>query len=429
MADVFISYKSEDRQIAGAIAAEINRRGLTSWWDDKLEAGIDADYEQTIRRELNFARCVLVVWTVRSVESIWVKAEANHGLLRAAVLSVIIDGVDPPLPFNMVERSELRTGELFRADIEAVVDEVEVVLRKKAPGITIEKPVQRKIRPTTIEAGGGVSRRLDVAKDITDRRDRQFQGLSMAALPDEFPSQDERKLLLLSHFVKSIVQDQCSTAGGAAYGLATVANLMELRKNGFRPLGKSLVSTSMLFHFACLQEGRSADDRGVSCRSALAGWLKNGLCRAVDWPLETEGGSASTPDVWRPAALQRPLAGYYRIPTHAIYDIQTALLNFGVVYASVLVHKGWLDVKRRQSRQKLIPRIPWSSRHKALGGHAMAIVGYTKNGFVVMNSWGLHWGYDGLAILTYDDWLANGMDVWCTSQATPINLKTRVMNI
>lgn len=37
------------------------------------------------------------------------------------------------------------------------------------------------------------------------------------------------------------------------------------------------------------------------------------------------------------------------------------------------------------------------------GGHAIAIVGYNKNGFIIRNSWGRHYGQNGYSILPYED--------------------------
>lgn len=37
------------------------------------------------------------------------------------------------------------------------------------------------------------------------------------------------------------------------------------------------------------------------------------------------------------------------------------------------------------------------------GGHAVAIVGYNKDGFIIRNSWGKYYGQDGYSILPYED--------------------------
>lgn len=41
--------------------------------------------------------------------------------------------------------------------------------------------------------------------------------------------------------------------------------------------------------------------------------------------------------------------------------------------------------------------------NKTYGGHAISIVGYNKNGFIIRNSWGKSWGQKGYAILKYAD--------------------------
>ena len=43
----------------------------------------------------------------------------------------------------------------------------------------------------------------------------------------------------------------------------------------------------------------------------------------------------------------------------------------------------------------------------------------TPQGFILQNSWGTGWGAGGFAVLTYLDWLANGMDAWVVSLGVP----------
>lgn len=38
-----------------------------------------------------------------------------------------------------------------------------------------------------------------------------------------------------------------------------------------------------------------------------------------------------------------------------------------------------------------------------LGGHAVCMVGYIKEGFLIRNSWGTDWGQNGYAIMPYED--------------------------
>ena len=54
------------------------------------------------------------------------------------------------------------------------------------------------------------------------------------------------------------------------------------------------------------------------------------------------------------------------------------------------------------------------------GGHAFALVGYNRYGFIVQNSWGPSWGTKGFAILPYEDWIARGTDAWAVVLGAPI---------
>ena len=47
-----------------------------------------------------------------------------------------------------------------------------------------------------------------------------------------------------------------------------------------------------------------------------------------------------------------------------------------------------------------------------LGGHAMAVIGYNKEGFILRNSWGKHWGKKGCCIYPYGDWGYHD-EAWC----------------
>jgi hypothetical protein len=45
------------------------------------------------------------------------------------------------------------------------------------------------------------------------------------------------------------------------------------------------------------------------------------------------------------------------------------------------------------------------------GGHAVAIVGYNEDGFIIRNSWGRSYGDNGYSIIPYDDF-NNFMEIW-----------------
>ena len=71
MADVFISYSSEDRDRIAPLAAVLEQAGYSIWWDQQLRGG--AVYSDEIEKELLVAKAVIVAWSKQSVASRWVK--------------------------------------------------------------------------------------------------------------------------------------------------------------------------------------------------------------------------------------------------------------------------------------------------------------------------------------------------------------------
>ena len=61
MADIFISYASEDRERAGRVASVLESCGWSVWWDRKIVVG--QAFDKTIESELEAAKCVIVLWS------------------------------------------------------------------------------------------------------------------------------------------------------------------------------------------------------------------------------------------------------------------------------------------------------------------------------------------------------------------------------
>lgn len=55
----------------------------------------------------------------------------------------------------------------------------------------------------------------------------------------------------------------------------------------------------------------------------------------------------------------------------------------------------------------------WKSMNgeKAQGGHAVSLVGWNKEGFIIRNSWGTGYGFGGYSVLRYEDF-NNLFEVW-----------------
>jgi len=81
MADIFISYASEDREAAARLAGALEDRGWSVFWDRTIPPG--HTWDDVIEAELGAARSVVVQWSRTSVSKPWVRVEASEGLKRA----------------------------------------------------------------------------------------------------------------------------------------------------------------------------------------------------------------------------------------------------------------------------------------------------------------------------------------------------------
>ena len=100
MADVFVSYKAEDRKRVRPLVDALEAEGLSVWWDEQIGGG--AAWRQAIEAELNSAKCVIVIWSKRSIgpEGTFVQDEATRAQQRRVYVPVLIDKVHLPLGFG-----------------------------------------------------------------------------------------------------------------------------------------------------------------------------------------------------------------------------------------------------------------------------------------------------------------------------------------
>lgn len=121
---VFLSYARADRVRALPIIAALEAEGLKVWWDGLLKGG--ERFASTTEAALETANAVVVLWSSSSNESYWVRDEATRGRDRGCMISISLDGAEPPLGFRQIQYidfSEWRndaTAVPFRELLEAI---------------------------------------------------------------------------------------------------------------------------------------------------------------------------------------------------------------------------------------------------------------------------------------------------------------------
>jgi hypothetical protein len=269
---------------------------------------------------------------------------------------------------------------------------------------------------------------LDARPDRLDLRDLPYRP-PLRSLPPRWPLDADLKRLLPAYVKAGRILNQGNEGACTGFGLACVTNYLYWLRHLQAPRSKlpELVSPRMFYELAKLyDEWPGQDYEGSSCRGALKGWHKHGVCSSTLWPYPIKGekGVFVRPSAgWDEDATQRPLGVYYRVDRKSVVDIQAAIYEIGAVYVSGTVHDGWgIDVGPMPANHADLPRIGPLTDPKQNGGHAFALVGYNEHGFVVQNSWGTDWGASGFATLSYEDWVTNGTDAWAVALGVPQDL-------
>ena len=254
-----------------------------------------------------------------------------------------------------------------------------------------------------------IGRKLDAAPDRIDVRDWFYQP-TLLPLPPEL---DNRKLV-------PQILDQGEDGACTGFALAGVINFHLARRKIHR-----FVSPYMLYELARMyDEWPGQNYEGSSARGAMIGWVRHGVCEESKWPKPKSDEKAAaaarlTPEI-ATLARQTPGGAFYRIQHRQVRDMHAALFELGILYCTLMVHEGWDEPDPPAKDAFPLPVIRRQGR--ADDGHAVALVGYTQDGFIVQNSWGPRWGSGGYALLPYEDFMMHATDVWAAQLGVPVSV-------
>lgn len=241
MANVFISYKKEERDRAGLISVALEQLLVTTWLDAQLSPG--KSFTEEIREELDRCDAQIVCWSRSAMTSEWVRGEAEIGRQRSILIPVFIEKCDLLPPFNMLHAEDLsqwtgdrnhpgwrsvlrRLGALLNraglAELPDLVASTDLVAWKAwslrfpsdpaialapseiasevSPTIPQEAAAQRRTRPAT------TMQELRAASEASDFRLRVFR--DAAKKFGWRDAEEEKRLELEVHALKKALADQ-----------------------------------------------------------------------------------------------------------------------------------------------------------------------------------------------------------------------------
>jgi len=103
--DIFLSYNREDQARAKLFADAFAAQGFDVWWDVGLRAG--EAYDEVTETALRTAKAVVVLWSQRSVQSRWVRAEATLADRNKTLVPCMIEPCERPIMFELTQTAEL----------------------------------------------------------------------------------------------------------------------------------------------------------------------------------------------------------------------------------------------------------------------------------------------------------------------------------
>lgn len=138
------------------------------------------------------------------------------------------------------------------------------------------------------------------------------------------------------------------------------------------------------------------EESGTSLKAALDVLRKFGCLLDTDLPFKSGKLYTGTEDDLYAKASRFKIQSYYNlISQNKIQNWKNWLANHGPIFTCLDVDKNWYDVKKDGKLNRYDAK-------SAEGGHAVAIVGYTSDRFIVRNSWGESWGDKGYAYASLD---------------------------
>lgn len=105
MADIFISYSSEDRERVIPVVRALEAHGWSVWWDRIIPPG--KTFSRVIEEALGAARSLIVLWTATSIKSDWVSNEAAEGARKKILIPALLDEVEIPFEFKRIQAANL----------------------------------------------------------------------------------------------------------------------------------------------------------------------------------------------------------------------------------------------------------------------------------------------------------------------------------
>jgi TolB-like protein/Tfp pilus assembly protein PilF len=399
--DIFLSYSRDDQARAKLFAEAFEREGFRVWWDVGLRAG--EAYDTVTETALKTAKAVVVLWSKRSVESRWVRAEATLADRNRTLVPAMIEACERPLMFELTQTAELMHWQGDAGDKGwrgFLADVKRFVARELAPEVPTIPMAAPSVAETLKPGQSGAAPSLAVLP-FTNRS---------ANPDDEFFAEGmvEDVISALSQGVNVRVLGSSATANLGRSSITDVAaigrqlGVRYLLEGNVRRTGQSLRVTTQLLEAATgevVWTGRF--DRPLAELASLQEELVTEVAGRLDtqiYNLEMARALLKKPsDLSGWEAVARSLSAYRRFDAASIQlaleEAERAVSiapDFGIAHANLAVQlahhylfmpEDAAEVRRiRATVARALELAPENAVVLAYAGHALRTAGYAEDG-------------------------------------------------
>jgi len=225
--------------------------------------------------------------------------------------------------------------------------------------------------------------KLNIKPSPFDSRDWKYEGV-LGDSPLTYPTSLDWRSALFG------VRDQGSQGSCAAMSGATMKDWQEINDVSMN----EYMSPQFIYN-----NREDLNQEGMYMRDLMNILKDRGDCRESTHPY----GNLNIPNAVAFAeAANYLIDGYAQVST--VENLKQALFDNGPCVLAVPVYNYTARMWYQRTGDYL------------LGGHAMTIVGYDEDGFIIRNSWGDDWNGDGHTIFEYRDWGCQ-WEVWTAVDA------------
>lgn len=212
--------------------------------------------------------------------------------------------------------------------------------------------------------------------DVPDKRDRKY-----GFIPREFPESID----LTSIDPYPEIWDQGTFSSCVSHTLSCAIEIARIKAK------QPVYMPSRLFGYYNTRKMEDSvnSDPGCMIRNAIKSLAVDGSIPETAWPYEEEFLFRKPPQMAYEVASKYQSVDYQRVGQNE-YNLKSALCDgfpiiFGFMVYENISDNGYIDMPSGD----------------AMGGHAVLIVGYDQNNFLIRNSWGDRWGLHGYSWMPY----------------------------